>query len=189
MPQMYFSDMGLSVLTRCMWWTWWSTPAFRNTAQMLWNLLLETEILSGQSLNLHMLIAPPLPKPQILPVSHRLVSQLRRQKVCGANRSFSLPKSPLTLSFKMSLLLARHKALAPLQVGSSFRLLSREVCVGDTGFVLSHTLTFCFMWASLSTAAEEVLWPLGSSRFEGIAEVVFVWSCYKINKVSAVWED
>lgn len=132
MPQMYFSDVGLSVLTRRMWWTWWSTPAFRNTAQMLWNLLLETVIKEGDPLR--SVAEPPyadctpLPKPQILSLSHRLVSQLRRQKVCGANRSFSLPKSPLTLSFKMSLLLARHKALAPLQVGSSFRLLSRGVC-------------------------------------------------------------
>lgn len=173
MPEMYFSDMGLSVLTRRMWWTWWSTLAFRNTAQVLWNLLLETVIEEGNPLR--SVAEPPyadrttLLKPQILSVSHRLVSQLCRQKVCGAKRSFSLPKSPFTLSFKMSLLLARHKALAPLQVGSSFRLLSREVCVGDTGFVLSHTLTFCSMWASLSTAAEEVLWPLGSSRFKGIA--------------------
>lgn len=29
----------------------------------------------------------------------------------------------------------------------------RGVCVGDAGFVLSHTLTFCFMWAPLSSAA------------------------------------
>lgn len=64
--------------------------------------------------------------------------------------------------------------LATLRVGdsrSSFRLPSREVCVGAAGFVLSHTLTFGFMWDSVS-AAVEALQPLSTDRFESLAAVV-----------------
>lgn len=45
------------------------------------------------------------------------------------------------------------------------------VCVGAAGFVLSHTLTFGFMWDSVS-AAVEAPQPLGTDRFERLAEVV-----------------
>lgn len=43
--------------------------------------------------------------------------------------------------------------------------------VGDAGFVLAHTLTFGFMWDSAS-AAVEALQPLGTDRYESLAEVV-----------------
>lgn len=64
--------------------------------------------------------------------------------------------------------------MAALRVGekrSSFRLPCREVCVGAAGFVFSHTLTFGFMWDSVS-AAVEALQPLGTDGFESLAQVV-----------------
>lgn len=45
------------------------------------------------------------------------------------------------------------------------------MCVGAAGFVLSHTLTFGFMWDWVSVAVEAQQ-PLGTDRFESLAEVV-----------------
>lgn len=43
--------------------------------------------------------------------------------------------------------------------------------MGAAGFVFSHTLTFGFMWDSVS-AAVEAPQPLGTDRFESLAEAV-----------------
>ena len=146
--------------------------------------------------------------PHSLPLSHccfsALQAQLRALYALSRNKSVPPPCQKASwLSMKVSLLLARNKALAPLHFGQSrscFRPLSREVCVGDAGFVFSHTLTFCFMWAYFIAAAE-VVHPLNSTRkwnvcqiwstgrFTGVFQAVCVWSSHKINAFSAMRKE
>lgn len=98
----------------------------------------------------------------------------RALNALSRNNSVALPCQKASWLFRWKWACYWHgtRPWHPFRSGSRGVLLGfwAERCVGDTGFVLSHMLTFCFMWASNSAAAE-VVYPLCSARRWDLCEI------------------